>query len=388
MDSLAVNFRSIATVGGILCIAARIGCTDSNGNNFDASYNVDSGQCLIDGCTDSSQLGYAALFTGDLPPGYPGACVAARYGCTKMGAANFNSTANWEDGSCVYGIPPSAPITSPSPPPEDFLVLGLTTSYTLAELDNADLQVSVPAVVASVPSEAPDWSSFSRRQLGLEPGGRVLLDPVGSTGELTAALFGSVGAMLGGAGGRRLESRRLASVESLDGWTADTDWRKEYARRIARVYWLPRSAVSLKDAVESNGETLMSFSIAATALPAGTNAGNLKAYAQTLPASLYAEILAVPILAVGIMLQSEIDAGNLPPPPAPPVAPIISQVTGMAPGVIVAIVLPIVAVLLIGGVSAYWYRKRKLKRIPLATVQPEGPSAGQALLVRPPDIPE
>ena len=53
-----------------------------------------------------------------------------------------------------------------------------------------------------------------------------------------------------------------------------------------------------------------------------------------------------------------------------------------------AIVLPIVAILLIAGVGGYWYQQRKKKRMPMATVQPEGPGQGGQILVRPPDIPD
>ena len=112
------------------------------------------------------------------------------------------------------------------------------------------------------------------------------------------------------------------------------------------------------------------------------------AYAATVPSSLYADILAVPITSVGIQLKSEIDAST--PPPAPPSLPPIgtSAASAMAPGVIVAIVLPIVAILLIAGVGGYWYQQRKKKRMPMATVQPEGPGQGGQILVRPPDIPD
>lgn len=362
MDSLAINFMPDATVSGVLCEEARVGCTNSVGLNYDVSYNVDSGRCVIPGCTDSAKLGYSTLATTDLAPGLSGACVEPKYGCIDLAAANFNSTANWDDGTCTYKPPPSPPYAGP-PPSEDFLVLGLGTSYTLAELASADLQASVLAFIAAVPTSPPDWAKFGRRL---------------QEGELHH-IAGD---------GRRLQSTYVAptTMESLSGWVANSDWQIEYARRIARSYWLPPSSVTLSNATETSSGTLMTFNIRTTALPAGVDASGLKAYAETVPSSLYSDLLAIPITSVTVELQSEILAAMSTPPP--PSAPLVVRSSGMAPGVIVAIVLPIVAILLIGGVGGYWYRQRKMKRMPMATVQPEGPGQGGQILVRPPDIPE
>ena len=133
----------------------------------------------------------------------------------------------------------------------------------------------------------------------------------------------------------------------------------------------------------------MSFNILAAYLPAGATAAGLETYSATLPASLYATMLAVPVTGVTSILNSL--KPTIPSPPTPPSAPpdvAVMSVVGMAPGVVIAIVLPIVAVIVIAGVGGYWYRQRHLKRIPQAQVQPQGQAGAGQLLVQPPDLPD
>lgn len=349
-DSLALNFDPMATVSGVLCVAARIGCMKSIGQNYDESYNVESGNCVILGCMDSSQLGYSAEVTVQIASGLEGACIKPFPGCITIGATNFNSTANVDDGSCVLAPPPSAP--GGAPPTDDFVKLDLVTTRSLAEMDalgQADLQASVPTFVASVPTSQPNL-----------------------------------------AGRRRLQSTpESLGLEDITSWVADADWRVEYARRLARVYWLPKEAVVFAYAETEGGGTSMVFNMYGAYLPAGTTPENLRAYATELPTEFYTNILAVPVTDVSGVLNSVAIATTPSPPPAPTSPPDVAvmSVAGMAPGIIVAIVLPIVVVLVLLGAGAYWYRTRRMKRVPLATVQPSQQVGGQ-LLVQPPDLPE
>jgi len=177
---------------------------------------------------------------------------------------------------------------------------------------------------------------------------------------------------------------------------ADADWRVEYARRIARSFWLPAAAVTFAAASAASGVTVLEFEVASEYLPAGSSPTGLQSYATSLAATAYGQMLSIPVLSVSATLASE--GANTPqPPPAPPTPPpetVTRQATGLAPGVLVGIIVPIVAVIVIVAVGGYWYYKRKKKRIPLATVEPGGAgsteygSGGGGQLVQPPEIPE
>jgi hypothetical protein len=72
-----------------------------------------------------------------------------------------------------------------------------------------------------------------------------------------------------------------------------------YARRIARILWLPRQAVTFSSAVvTTGGGTSLDFSISASYLSTGSTAAGLQSYATSLPTTLYATILAVPVISV------------------------------------------------------------------------------------------
>jgi len=334
----------MATVLGVVCIEPRVGCTKPIAENYDVSYNVDSGECAIKGCTDSTKLNYVPEANFDVTKGLPGYCIDVVFGCMQLSATNYDSGANLERAdSCIYA-PPSP---TPAPPEVGTVVLGLGSSYTIAELETIDLQASVQAFLATVPPEQPDYASFSRRRLDVN------------------------------------------AVESTVGWIADADWRVEFARRVARIYWLPRVAVSFKSAAPTATGTQMLFDISASYLPSGATVDGLKSYADTLPSSVYSSALAIPITSVSNTIEQP-EADSPPPaPPSPPPDTTTTVVSGLAPGVVVAIVLPIVVILLIGGGGFYWYQLRKKKRMPMATVLPdERPVVNNQLLVQPPDLPD
>ena len=79
------------------------GCTYPMFAEYDASANVDDGSCsalAVPGCTDSSYLEYDASANVD-----DGSCSAlAVPGCTDSSASNYDAFANVDDGSCLVFI--------------------------------------------------------------------------------------------------------------------------------------------------------------------------------------------------------------------------------------------------------------------------------------------
>ena len=76
------------------------GCTDSLSLNYDTTANVDDGSCLYNGCTDSTALNYDSNANVD-----DGSCCYTFIGCTDPGSCNYNPCAYIDDGSCIYSIP-------------------------------------------------------------------------------------------------------------------------------------------------------------------------------------------------------------------------------------------------------------------------------------------
>ena len=98
MDSLAINFDSLATIDDGSCIALALGCTDATAFNFDASANTDDGNCcFLSGCMDMNAFNYDATACYD-----DESCIALTLGCTDVLAMNFYSTANTSNGNCIY----------------------------------------------------------------------------------------------------------------------------------------------------------------------------------------------------------------------------------------------------------------------------------------------
>lgn len=77
------------------------GCTDSSASNYNSSANQDDGSCVyyIHGCTDTNAINYNASANQD-----NGSCIYAVKGCTDSTANNYDPLANENDGSCIYMI--------------------------------------------------------------------------------------------------------------------------------------------------------------------------------------------------------------------------------------------------------------------------------------------
>src|SRR6266404_4488548 len=85
------------------------GCTDPLAINFDPSADFDDGSCLydIEGCTDPSASNFDPSATID-----DGSCIYP--GCTDPAADNFDPFATEDDGSCIYGSCPTITMTCDS----------------------------------------------------------------------------------------------------------------------------------------------------------------------------------------------------------------------------------------------------------------------------------
>ena len=121
MDSSACNFNPTATIqtandiciypvdgyncngectndtdgDGICDENEAVGCTDPSAINYNSAADFDDGSCIYAGCTDSSAANYDPDANFD-----DGSCEYP--GCTDPNALNFDPMATFDDGSCVY----------------------------------------------------------------------------------------------------------------------------------------------------------------------------------------------------------------------------------------------------------------------------------------------
>lgn len=109
-DSTMFNYNASANVDDGSCIAIVNGCTWSSASNFDPLANADQGDCTWYGCTNllatntTTFPAGASSYTSSNPLMYgiqdDGSCLGG--GCMNSAATNYNATATFDDGSCVY----------------------------------------------------------------------------------------------------------------------------------------------------------------------------------------------------------------------------------------------------------------------------------------------
>ena len=151
-DSTRPNFDATATIDSGECAAIFLGCTDATALNFHPAFNVDDGSCRVLGCTDSADVAFHPSAVVD------GGCATVAgarrrldgsnttAGCIDPIAANFDSSAVTNDGSCAYSIQGCADstalnylsaTTSPIPASCDYPVRGCTAPTALNFDSNA-----------------------------------------------------------------------------------------------------------------------------------------------------------------------------------------------------------------------------------------------------------
>tara|TARA_B110000211_G_scaffold100455_1_gene116912 strand:- start:15452 stop:22636 length:7185 start_codon:yes stop_codon:yes gene_type:complete len=102
-DSDEVSQDRCLTINPVIdCGTPQIsGCTDPTAGNYNSSANNDDGSCIYDtyGCTDATASNYDSLANVD-----DGSCTYLN-GCTDSLATNYNALASVDDGSCEYCWP-------------------------------------------------------------------------------------------------------------------------------------------------------------------------------------------------------------------------------------------------------------------------------------------
>ena len=102
-DPTQFNYNPLATAPdpNNPCMPFVYGCTDPNADaNYNASANTDDGSCEYYGCTDPTATNYDPNATQD--PNLE--CIYPTYGCTDSSAMNYDPNATVDDGSCTYCV--------------------------------------------------------------------------------------------------------------------------------------------------------------------------------------------------------------------------------------------------------------------------------------------
>jgi len=102
MDPASFNYDSTATCPS-LCVAILYGCTDPTAINYYSSANTDDGSCLYYGCTDPTAINYDATAVVGCDASGSTSCCTYSSGCGAITGVNMSdvihdrATFNWDD---------------------------------------------------------------------------------------------------------------------------------------------------------------------------------------------------------------------------------------------------------------------------------------------------
>lgn len=101
-EASSINYNPEANQDDSSCIAIILGCLYPNACNYNPVANTDNMSCLwvSSPCEDNNLMTYNDVVNEDC------ACIGTFYimGCTDTLASNYDSTAEYDDGSCDYTI--------------------------------------------------------------------------------------------------------------------------------------------------------------------------------------------------------------------------------------------------------------------------------------------
>ena len=379
-DSRSFNYDSKANNQGIVCVAINLGCTEPGADNYNVAANSDDGSCLYYGCADSTQLNFDPSATYQPVTGVY-ACTGQKWpGCTQSVAANYDPTANFDEG-CI-GLPPSAPPPPPSPP-SPFAPLDYSNTVRSTLIMGVDTCPELEAALCPAHPQC-QYGGYTSAFAYLYAAGTGNAD---ITGDSLIVSFGCPDAT------RRQLSDTEARVVSADGSSADAAAVAESRRSLA---------VITPDSVLANVDI---------PVPAGMTREQLAQDLGAITAEEWSEALGVPVAAIIICLYN--DQGvllcNFPPPslpPAPPPspkAPPPSSPPAVNEGnnilmivIIVVSVVAVIALLVVGGfVYNKLYRKKRQEQSAITPSTTAPPTVGAdvagerdgASVVEPPALP-
>ena len=111
MDDTMFNYDSAADFDDGSCIEIAFGCLDPSATNFNPNANTTNNSCIIPGCIDNVTINgcgincLGALNFDSSANEDDGSCVYCIFGCTDDTMFNFSSLATCDDGSCIPYIP-------------------------------------------------------------------------------------------------------------------------------------------------------------------------------------------------------------------------------------------------------------------------------------------
>ena len=380
-DSTKFNYDPNANNQGTLCVAITVGCTDPRASNYFAFANVDSGECNLYGCTDSNDLAYTSWANYNIEVG-EGGCVGQRWpGCVDSLAANFDPTANDDDGTCETS--PRAPPAPPAPRAPTDYPSTVRLMLTMGVATCAELEASVCPTDGSSAHAVCPYYEEALKQLSAD----------GMGDEYTAdKLYVSV-LCPGSSAGRRLEAMAVAGNLSPATTAALAEASAATATAAVGLRQLQGQQLDVRRLSEGSDDGSADGAVEVhldATVPDGKTNEQVASDLSGLSAEQWSEILGTPVSSVLVCIFAADGTllCNLPPPTpspsAPPGGPPPEDSSSSNVILIVIIVISaLVGIVVIGGAGALYARHEKRKKLSQV-----GMGQPDRAVVQPPPIPQ